>query len=634
MKTLRYMISRYMYLITTILVSIILVSVLFIQLRMEQNNEIDSSEKVFIQMESLLEENKKDLEEVQAEYRETCLKNAEVVARIIESNPDVLNSLEELKTIAESIEVDEIHIFDTTGRIFTGTHPEYYNLNFDSGEQMNFFKPLLNDKTLKLVQDITPNTAEKKLMQYSALWSNNGEFIVQIGMEPHNVMKVTKKNELSYIFSQFRVNTEVNYFAINSDGRIVGSSDLDFINLDCEEIGLDINVIINDTDGFHCKIDGKNYLCIFKKIDSTYIGRCIASKYVYQSIPNTMILLTIGLVVVALILSNAVIRHMNKNVVDKIHDINQKLESMTNGNLDETINITSSVEFFELSNYINAMVKSILENNKKMSYVLTKTDLYIGIYEYSKISEKVRYSEYVPRILNLEQNKIEELTANKEIFKKYINTILEKSPEIEDGVYQISDEPKRYIRLEEINNDGETFGVVIDITSDIQKRKELEVARDIDSLTGLYNRRGLDIKLSELSDKPKSFQYSAIVMIDADNLKHINDTYGHENGDIYLQETAHLLEKFDKNNSIISRLGGDEFVLILYNFDNQTDLINNIVRLKELQDSYGAKLNNDVIVPIRFSYGYSIINEITDYDTHLRDADRKMYINKLSRRDK
>ncbi len=112
----------------------------------------------------------------------------------------MLDSVEELKKIASMIEVDEIHIFDTTGCIISGTHPSYYGYTFDSGDQMSFFKPMLEDQSLRLVQDITPNTAEMKMMQYSALWSHDGKFIVQVGMEPVNVLKVTEKNELSYIF--------------------------------------------------------------------------------------------------------------------------------------------------------------------------------------------------------------------------------------------------------------------------------------------------------------------------------------------------------------------------------------------------------------------------------------------------
>lgn len=180
MRTLQKIISRYMYQVAGILVAAMLVIVLYIDITNEQELARESAMRTFMQMEQVLEENQKELEEIREEYKETALHNAEVIARLIESDPNVVDSVQELRKIAASVEVDEIHIFDTTGRIVAGTHPEYYDYTFDSGEQMMFFKPMLEDKSLKLVQDIMPNTAEGKQMQYSALWSSSGEFIVQV----------------------------------------------------------------------------------------------------------------------------------------------------------------------------------------------------------------------------------------------------------------------------------------------------------------------------------------------------------------------------------------------------------------------------------------------------------------------
>ena len=208
MQTLRNIISRYMRSVTFVLVVVLLALILCLQIMSEHKQAYQAATETFRQIEQLLEQNLAELEEVEEAYRQTCLHNAEAIAYIIEDNPSALNSVDELKKIARMMEVDEIHIFDTTGRIYAGTHPEYYDFTFDSGEQMQFFKPMLTDKSLRLVQDITPNTAEAKLMQYSALWSKSGAFIVQVGMEPVNVMKATEKNELSYLFSLFRVNPD------------------------------------------------------------------------------------------------------------------------------------------------------------------------------------------------------------------------------------------------------------------------------------------------------------------------------------------------------------------------------------------------------------------------------------------
>lgn len=74
-------------------------------------------------------------------------------------------------------------------------------IRFHPGEQMAFFAPMLTDKSLQLVQDAGPNTAEGKNMQYSAVWSADGTFIVQVGKDPQLVTEAMEKNEISYFSS-------------------------------------------------------------------------------------------------------------------------------------------------------------------------------------------------------------------------------------------------------------------------------------------------------------------------------------------------------------------------------------------------------------------------------------------------
>ena len=111
----------------------------------------------------------------------------------MEDDPSILSDIEELRTLATHLQIDEIHIFDDTGCIISGTHPDYYGLTFDSGEQLRFFLPLLTDKSLQLVQDVTPNTAIGEQMQYSASWCKNKIHIIQIGTKAVNVKKITEK---------------------------------------------------------------------------------------------------------------------------------------------------------------------------------------------------------------------------------------------------------------------------------------------------------------------------------------------------------------------------------------------------------------------------------------------------------
>ncbi|MGI6094829.1 MAG: diguanylate cyclase domain-containing protein [Lachnospiraceae bacterium] len=632
MRTLQTIISRYMYRVSGILVVLILGIVLMIERTNERDLVCESTMRTFSQMEQILEENQEDLEETQKEYRQTCLHNAEIIARIIEGEPGVLEDVEELKKIAKSLEVDEIHIFDDTGRIFAGTHPKYYGYTVDSGEQMEFFKPMLEDKDLKLVQDITPNTAEGKQMQYSALWNNSGEFIVQVGMEPVNVIKVTKKNELSYIFSLFRVDTGINYYAVDSKtGAVVGCTDQKMMERNISDIGLDFANIKGGEEGFDAEIDGGNSFCVFKKIGDNYIGGVILKSDLYRRLPTSMFLLFCCLAVIAIILSRAVIRYINNYVVDEIHSVNKTLKAIENGNLEETVDSRSSIEFFELGKYINRMVKSLVDNNKKISYVLSKTDMHIGVYEYDQNVGKFHFTDYISKILPLDKVNPEKLFSDVEEFKKLLNEIRANPTPDETGIYEVGE---RYIKVEQIEENDRILGVLTDRTAEIIRRREIAKERDIDPLTGLYNRRGLDRKLSALFKNPEQLGLSVMIMIDADDLKEVNDTYGHEIGDIYLEKMSGLIRSFGTKSSIVARQGGDEFVLFLYQYEDEELLLREIEAFTQLQDHNFMQLGEKVKVPLRFSFGCCLRRGSIDYPELLREADQKMYENKQERKAK
>ena len=101
------------------------------------------------------------------------------------------------------MQVDEIHFFNTNGEIYAGTNPEYYGFNFDSGEQISFFKPMLSDYNMQLCQDITPNTAEDKMMQYAAVWQSDHSYIIQIGLVPDRYLQTIQGKDLASLFSGF-----------------------------------------------------------------------------------------------------------------------------------------------------------------------------------------------------------------------------------------------------------------------------------------------------------------------------------------------------------------------------------------------------------------------------------------------
>ena len=124
-------------------------------------------------------------ESIESEFvkslKDDYIVRAKAISYIADAKPEVEYDVDELQKIAGLMSVDEIHFIDDTGTIYSGSLPKYFGYSFDSGEQMAFFKQMLNNKDLTLCQDVTPNTAEAKEMMYAITWNEAKTHMVQSG---------------------------------------------------------------------------------------------------------------------------------------------------------------------------------------------------------------------------------------------------------------------------------------------------------------------------------------------------------------------------------------------------------------------------------------------------------------------
>lgn len=627
MPTLKQLINRYLYTVALLLIILSLMIVSIIQIKLARDQIYSEALTTLEQIEEIMIENQEELKLTKREYSRTCLLNAKVISRFIQNDPSILYDIEELKTIAKHLEIDEIHIFDETGTIFTGTHPEYYGFNFDSGEQMAFFKPLLNSKSLEAVQDITPNTAEDKLMQYSALWSKNGKYIIQIGMEPVTVEKLTHKNELSHIFSHFRVTTNVSYYAINKNtGLIEASSQLNSIGINCSDIGFSLNDIKNDNAGIYVTINGTDNYCVFHQVDDVYICYALPTQYIFADLPYTLLALFVSMIAIAFILLFTFNEYMRIHITEKLQKINQQLCHITNGDLKQIIDVRNVSEFSDLSTNINNLVQVFANSNSKLTNIFRKTNVFIGTYEYNETSESVQFSEYIPELFALDSDALSKFSADKDSFKEFIAILQANCLPNETDIVLLEN---KYLKIDEIVENGYVLGVVMDVTDSVNKQLKLETKIHLDSLTGLFNSKGMETELTKLFETPASLNHYAVISIMAEGLSKINTDYGYETGDLYIRTIGELISDFGIKKSLAARQGGGEFFLFLYGYENEKDLIKAIQLLTYLQSHSVVKVDENTKIPVEFTFGYSISNttEHTDYHTLLKQATSIKYNN-------
>lgn len=628
------MIRRQLLSILVIVLFIFLLVNFTLQMLDLQSAMKKESDAIFSHIEQILATHSEDAATAIEIYKQTCLNNADAVAYIIQGNPSVLNNIEELRRIAKYLEIDEIHIFDANGVIVNGTVPDYYGLSMDSGEQISFFKPMLTNKNLKACQDITPNTAEGKQMQYSAVWSSDGSMIVQVGNEPTRVLEVTKRNELSYIFTHISVQTGSHLYAIDkNNATILGSTKPEQVGLSIFDIGIKNTSKLNKHGGFHATVNNELSYCVFKELDTVLILRACDCNILYRDILYYTVIIVIYLVAMGIFLLFSAVSYLDKNIIYSIKSINKKLKVITDGNFDAEVHVTNTSEFEELSTHINTMVDSILASTDKISYILDSVNIPMGVYEYNSGMPRVRATKHISDILHLSERQASVLLSDYELFENYITQIENNIIDGYDNIYYLDDNKENFVKIQHFEKDGNILGIITDVTKEMIKHKNLESERDIDVLTGLYNRRGLESRLDQLFKAPDKLGHSALIMLDADGLKIINDKYGHDAGDKYLKVIADVLRSINIPNKVLSRQGGDEFIIFFYGCETHEELVNYIDELKSLRDKQSVDVEAGNLVKIRYSLGYTFCygNSASHY-AMLREADDLMYEDKRIRK--
>ena len=177
-----------------------------------------------------------------------------------------------------------------------------------------------------------------------------------------------------------------------------------------------------------------------------------------------------------------------------------------------------------------------------------------------------------------------------------------------------------------------TFGISRDITAQIQAERALAYQALHDPLTGLANRVALMDRLAQaLVAMERRRSRLAVLFIDLDNFKGINDSFGHDAGDLVLTEIGRRLTSIARRSDTIARLGGDEFVMLCPELDEHAgpeDIGRRIVAA--IAAPY---LNNGRNLSITCSVGIAVTSDpATEPDQMIRDADVTMFAAKRAGR--
>ncbi|MDO5602175.1 MAG: EAL domain-containing protein [Oscillospiraceae bacterium] len=301
-------------------------------------------------------------------------------------------------------------------------------------------------------------------------------------------------------------------------------------------------------------------------------------------------------------------------------------------------------EIDELSSSISMLSAEVMHSASRLSQILAASNVPLGAIEYDDKAGRVFCTENIPRLLFFAPEKQNCLRYTSEEFESCMSAFLthtrpyrtsdneEDPPGYTTLQYTDDHGVSNWLSFQVLYRDDKRITVVQDISDTIREKIKLEYERDYDALTNLLNRRSFKKKVRDLLSSPK-LEHGAMVMWDMDNLKYINDTYGHDTGDKYLAEAARLFGTLSGFRGVVGRMSGDEFFAFLHGYHSREELYYTISRLhNRLRQTFFIPPDGNPIA-VRASGGIAWYPEDgVQYDELTRHADFAMYNVKNTRR--
>jgi len=315
-----------------------------------------------------------------------------------------------------------------------------------------------------------------------------------------------------------------------------------------------------------------------------------------------------------------------------------------------------------LKRLLGLLVNNIGELVEDDQWVSGQLAIVTDVINHPLTLERIRQAERSFKEVIYKQSMLKHgLREAKNTFKRLISVFVERLSEMSTSAIGYHERIEGYAgRLERAEELSDLQGIVADLVSDtrslqvdmmrhrdemVEARKQAEQAEQRvrqleaelehvseqvreDQLTGTLNRRGLDDAMQrEIARAQRKHTPLCVAILDLDNFKKLNDTYGHQAGDDALVHLTNVVKKTLRPTDIVARFGGEEFVIVFA----ETDVKQAVDVMRRLQRELTKRffLHDNERLLITFSAGVAALRPDESQDAILARADKAMYQAKL-----
>ena len=307
-------------------------------------------------------------------------------------------------------------------------------------------------------------------------------------------------------------------------------------------------------------------------------------------------------------------------IVRPLSKLSKQIRNNQNNNQVVRFKPSNVYEIDEITDAITQMQINVHGFSSQVSKMISIADVGLGTFMYDRTDDSVFVGQSLINVLKLELPQGEDIVMSRREFLRSIKNPDVRAPiaegmEMSEGLmrkdfsseYEVDrlNGGKLWLRLGYTYSPNSAIGIVQDITYAIMEKNRIEYERDYDQLTGLLNRHAYYRRIEKLFRHESELKTAAFIMTDLDNLKYVNDTYGHNFGDDYIRTAAAALKKFQEYGGVVSRLSGDEFSVCLYGFSSKEEVRDIINRVREEMLQQGCLLADGTHFKVSGSMGIS-----------------------------
>ena len=301
------------------------------------------------------------------------------------------------------------------------------------------------------------------------------------------------------------------------------------------------------------------------------------------------------------------------------------------------LSATGIIELDRFSSAFTQLGREVLDTSTKFLRIMDMASVELGGYELRSAPDSIYVTDNFFDLLGMPGVDADDLTVQS--FRELLQRFERSCPHspAPDGAMlyhiRLPSGKERYLRIETTHEDGTQVGLAEDVTANTLEKLRIEHECDYDTLTDLYNRRAFRRICAEFFCSPEKLGHAALLMFDLDNLKQINDTFGHDWGDEYIRLTGECFAKNAPARTVCARISGDEFNALFYGYNDQDTLRADICALKAALEQSVVQLPSGRELRVSVSGGVAWYPESsTNLITLRKYADFAMYQVKHSRK--